>query len=82
MTNEEILLKLSGLKTSAYWEKEVLQAMEAARKDEAIAFADWRGTFCAKKANGKWVCICDGTKAAVYSTNAELYQIFKTQSNG
>ena len=83
MSNEEILLKLAGLKTSAYWEKEVLAAMDAARNDEAIAFNKWR------QANW-WDNIDAGEDGCMYwrkhgeddiLNDEQLYQLFKSQDN-
>lgn len=74
MTNEEILKKSSGHSAGhpAYFYKEILSAMDAARKDEAIAFAEWLRDESWKMDYGEQVSY----------TTEQFYQLFKSQNNG
>ena len=91
MKNEEILEKtlnkrlFDHLHTGSMklTDKEILSAMDAARKDEAIAFAEWTVKEDYKPGAGnehwfKWNGIeCE----KIPYTTEQLYQLFKSQDN-
>ena len=84
MTNEEILEKLNH-KDGLIKTVEIHKAMEAARKDEAercLRFAEWAYTNGWCFVEGEvWINYDESVKPTT-NTTSELYQIFKTQTNG
>ena len=83
MTNEEILEKLNH-KDGLIKTVEIHKAMEAARKDEAERFAEWvMKNYYETDDDGMWYKWLMRSKSEDPDyTTSELYQIFKTQSNG
>lgn len=80
MTNEEILEKLNH-KDGLIKTVEIHKAMEAARKDEAERFAGWiLAKAYTNYDSGCWY-LHESMSGETYTTS-ELYQIFKTQTNG
>jgi len=101
MKNEEILEKtlnkrlFDHLHTGSMklTDKEILSAMDAARKDEAIAFAEWlfkSGYKFSHGGNNGQSIFMHESKGSIpfyelkdndYKTTLELYQLFKSQDN-
>lgn len=92
MSNEEILkshfltkANYAGSDHGSWFTVENIEsAMEAARKDEAESFAEWiMKNYYETDDDGMWYkwLMRSKLKDKAYTT-AELYQIFKTQSNG
>lgn len=85
MKNEEIIKNYTtvGVFEIGFNQKEVSFLMDAARKDEAIAFADWTVKEDYKPGAGnehwfKWNGIeCE----KIPYTTEQLYQLFKSQDN-
>ena len=83
MTNEEIIKNYTTVLELGFNVKETSFLMKAARKDEAIAFADWTVKEDYKPGAGnehwfKWNGIeCE----KIPYTTEQLYQLFKSQDN-
>ncbi len=76
MSNEEILKSQKIIKYIPYF----IAAMDAARKDEAIAFGNWCVDNYTKIQNNLWASYKEHDYERY--TTEQLYQIFKRQTNG
>jgi len=76
MTNEEIT-RVIGLSVAAL--PIVKEAMDLAREDEAVAFAEWKEENVFKKDNV--YRLFDDLKLKI-DTDKQLYQLFKKDTNG
>lgn len=83
MTNEAILTKELSVRLTELlldYPNDIISAMDEARKDEAIAFAEWLRTRAATSNNGCWEYEDNQDGFLRILTTIELYNEFKKQS--